>query len=46
MKEDIAKSKDLLKTPKSLGISKTFSSVQRNAIEDNTCLKFDLKSVA
>ena len=46
MKEDIAKSKDLWKTPKSLGISKTFSSVQTNAIEDTKCLKFDLKSVA
>ena len=45
-KENIAKPKDLCKTIKSLGLSKKFSVVQTNAIEDNKRLKYDLKSVA
>ena len=46
LKENIAKPKDLWKTLKSLGLSKIFSLVQTNAIEDNKRLKSDLKSVA
>ena len=46
LKENIAKPKDLWKTLKSLGLSKKFSVVQTNAIEDNKRLKYDLKSVA
>ena len=46
LKENIAKSKDLWKTLKSLGLSRNFSLVQKNAIEDNKRLKYDLKSVA
>ena len=45
LKENIAKPKDLQKTLKSLGLSKKFSAVQTNAIEDNKRLKYDLKSV-
>ena len=46
LKENIAKPKDLWKTLKSVGLSKTFSVVQANAIEDNKHLKYELKSVA
>ena len=46
LKENIAKPKDLWKTLKSLGLSKNFSVVQTNAVEDNKHLKYDLKSVA
>ena len=46
LKENIAKSKDLWKTLKSLGLSKNFTVVQTNVIEDNKRLKYDLKSVA
>ena len=42
LKENIGKPKDLWKTL----ISKDFSVVQTNAIEDNKRLKYDLKSVA
>ena len=42
LKENIAKPKDLWKTRKSLGLSKNFSVVQANAIEDNKRLKYDL----
>ena len=42
LKENIAKPKDLWKTLKSLGLSKNFSVVQANAIEDNKRLKYDL----
>ena len=45
LKENIAKPKDLWKTLKSLGLSKNFSVVQTNAIEDNKCLKYDWKTV-
>ena len=45
-KKNLAKPKDLWKTLKSLGLSKKFSVVQTNAIEDNKRLKYDLKSVA
>ena len=45
LKENIAKSKDLWKTLKSLGLSKKFSVVQTDAIEDNKHLNYDLKSV-
>ena len=46
LRENIAKSEDLWKTLKSLGLSKKFSVVQTNVIEDNKRLKYDLKSVA
>ena len=46
LKENIAKPNDLWKTLKSLGLSKKFSVVQTNAVEDNKHLKYDLKSVA
>ena len=46
LKENIAKLKDLWKTLKSVGLSKTFSVVQANATEDNRHLKYELKSVA
>ena len=46
LKENIAKPKDLWKTLKSLGLSKKFSVVQTDAIEDNKHLNYDLKSVA
>ena len=46
MKENIAKPKDLWRTLKLLGLSTKSSVVQRNAIEDNKRLKYDLKSVA
>ena len=46
LKENIAKPKDLWKTLKSLNLSKTFSVVQTNAIQDNKHLKYDLKSLA
>ena len=45
-KKNLAKPKDLWKTLKSLGLSKKYSVVQTNAIEDNIGLKYDLKSVA
>ena len=45
LKENIAKPKDLWKL-KSLSLSIKFSVVQTNVIEDNTHLKYDLKSVA
>ena len=38
--------KDLWKTFKSFGLSKNFSVVETNAIEDNKRLKYVLKSVA
>ena len=46
LKENIAKPKDLWKTLKSLNLSKTFSVVQTNAIQDNKHLKYDLISLA
>ena len=46
LKENIAKPNDLWKTLKSIGLSKKFSVVQTNAVEDNKHLKYDLKSVA
>ena len=47
LKENIAKSKELWKTLKLLCLSKKKNSVfQTNAIEDNKCLKYNLKSVA
>ena len=46
LKENIAKPKYLWKTLKSLGLSKTFSDVQTNAIGDNKRPKYDWKSVA
>ena len=46
LKENIPKPNYLWKTLKSLGLSKKFSVVQTNAIEDNKRLKYDLKSVA
>ena len=45
LKENIAKPKDLWKL-KSLSLSIKFPVVQTNVIEDNTHLKYDLKSVA
>ena len=45
LKENIAKPKDLWKL-KSLSLSIKFPVVQTNVIEDNTYLKYDLKSVA
>ena len=45
LKKNIAKPKGLWKTLESLGLSKKFSVVQTNAIEDNKRLKYDLKSV-
>ena len=42
----MAKTKDLWKTLKSLGLFKKFSIAQTNAIEYNKHLKYDLKSVA
>ena len=44
LKENIAKPKDLWKL-KSLSLSIKFPVVQTNVIEDNTHLKYDLKSV-
>ena len=46
LKENTAKPQDLWKTLKSLGLSKKFSVVQANAIEDIKRLKYDLKSEA
>ena len=47
LKENIAKSKERWKTLKLLCLSKKKNSVfQTNAIEDNKCLKYNLKSVA
>ena len=46
LEEKIAKSRNLQKTLKLIGLSKNFSVDQTNAIEDNKHLKCDLKSVA
>ena len=46
LKENIAKPNDLWKTLKSIGLSKKFSVVQTNAVEDNKHLKYYLKSIA
>ena len=45
LRENIVKPKDFWKTLKSLGLSKNFSVVQTNAIEDNKHLQYDLKTV-
>ena len=45
LEEKIAKSRNLQKTLKLIGLSKNFSVDQTNAIEDNKYLKCDLKSV-
>ena len=45
LREHIVKPKDFWKTLKSLGLSKNFSVVQTNAIEDNKHLQYDLKTV-
>ena len=46
LKENITKPRNLWKTLKSLGLSKSFSVVQTNGIKENKHLKYDLKSVA
>ena len=46
LKENIAKPKDLWKTLKLLCLFKKNSVFQTDAIEDNKCLKYNLKSVA
>ena len=45
LSENIVKPKDFWKTLKSLGLSKNFSVVQTNAIEDNKHLEYDLRAV-